>query len=253
MEVVQEVAVNRDLPSAQSDAVTAQGVRVNTYREQMVQNVMPTKHALADEGTYFTFANPTPGTGIAYGATAPPTGFSDTVPFFLFYNSNPIGGKRICLDYLKLLQFGGTAPATTTSVQATLKIDNNRGITSAASTYTLIAPSKANGASNLTPSLKLYVPTGAVATIPAVTTAARVIGRAQLKGGPTLLLDEYTLSFGAVDGVAGGGYLTTVAAYNTRMPAFELAPQEYGILHLWMPGAATNPFTFEFEGGGWER
>jgi hypothetical protein len=68
-----------------------------------------------------------------------------------------------------------------------------------------------------------------------------------LKGGPTLVLDEYTINFGCDDVPGGGGYLTTVADYQTRMGGLVLGPQQWGVVFLWFPGGATNPFTFEFE------
>jgi hypothetical protein len=248
------VKVSRALPAPVSaDGAVVGNPRASRYLEQLVQPVVLTKHVLADEGAYFLATNPTPGTAIAYGSAGTQAAFSDTVPFFLIKNNAALGGKRTYLDYLKLLE-SGTAPATTTSVQVAIKVDSaNRFPTSAASTFQAITPVNVNADDSTQPSTQLWVPNGAVATIPASSGSARLVARSQLKGGPTLSLDEYKLAFGVVDIASDGGYLTTVASYASRSAPIVIGPQEYAIIHLWFPGGATNPFSFEFELGLWER
>ena len=230
-----------------------QSIRAGRYNELFTLTPMPPKQLSADEGSYFAFTNPTPGTGVAYGSGGTQASFSDTVPFMLLFNNAAVGSSiRAFLDYIKLIQIGGTAPASTTSVQAAVKIDSSNRLNTAG-TLTTITGVNPNQDSSAQPVSKLYVPAGAVATIPAAGSSARLIGRAQLKGGPTLLLDEYNLNFGFDDIPSSGGYLTTVASYQTRMPPVVLGPQQWAVVHLWLPGGATNPFTFEFEVGVRER
>ena len=228
--------------------------RTTRYGALVTESIVPTKHVLSDEGSYFMATNPTPGTAIAYGSAGTQASFSDTVPFMIIKNGDTSSaiGKRLYIDYLKLIQIGGTAPATTTSVNAALKIDSkNRDPT--AGTLTSTIPQNMN-ADDATGSVsQILVPAGAVATIPAASSAARLVGRALLKGGPTLLLDEYTIQFGGADHPPQGGYLTTVSSYVTRMGPLVIGPQENAVLYLWFPGGATNPFSFEFELGLWER
>jgi len=96
-------------------------VRGGRYGEQYVLPLIPTKHLLADEGSYFIATNPTPGTALAYNIQA---AFSDTVPLFYVQNNdskaNPFG-KRLYLDYIKLICT--TAPASSTGVRFALKTD----------------------------------------------------------------------------------------------------------------------------------
>lgn len=230
-------------------------MRVGRYGDARTESIVPTKHVLADEGTYYVATNPTPGTGVAYGSGGTQTSFSDTVPFLIIQNTDTqtnSTNKRIYLDYIKIIQFSGTAPASTTSVQLAAKVDTALR-TNTAGTMTTITPVSVNCDMPSSPIGRLLCPAGAVATIPAASSAARIVGREQIKGGPTLLLDQYNLSFGCVDVATGGGYLTTVAAYNSRMAPVVLGAQQSLVLHLWLPAGATNPFTFEFEAGWWER
>src|SRR5712692_3293372 len=245
--------VQRNLPSPKVDGIVDSiPWRAGRYSERYVLSPMPTRQLLVDEGVYFAITNPTPGTKIDYGSAGTQASFSDTVPFMLVKNNDNPGGKRLFLDYVKVIQIGGTAPATTTSVQAAVKIDNvNRQNT--AGTLTQLTPVNANMGLIVGSISQWFVPAGAVATIPASSGSARLVGRAMLKGGPTLLLDEYTIMFGPQDVPPMGGYLTTVSSYITRMPPLALDPQQWAVIYLWLPGGATNPFSFEFEIGQWER
>ena len=253
-DIIQFFRTSKNLPPAQTDTNEI-AIRGTRYGEAIVQNVITTKQALCDEGSYFVTTNPTPGTPIAYGA-APPQSFSDTTPFIQIINTATPGdqnARRVFVDYIKLIQIGGTVPASSTSVGAALKLDQGFR-TPTAGTNTPYTPLCTNmDIATSQPVGKVIVPYGAVNTIPAASSAARLIGRAHLKGGPTLLLDEYNIVFGINDVPGTGGYLTTVAAYISRMPAFAIGPGQSATLHLWMPGAITNPFSYEFEIGHWER
>jgi len=106
----------RAVPSPQSDQkAPVTNVRGGRYGEQYVLPLIPTKHLLADEGSYFIATNPTPGTALAYNVQA---AFSDTVPLFYVQNNdskaNPFG-KRLYLDYIKLICT--TAPASSTGTR----------------------------------------------------------------------------------------------------------------------------------------
>jgi hypothetical protein len=220
------------------------------------QSLVPTKHVLADEGSYFVTTNPTPQTVLAYGAAGTQAAFSDTVPFMQLINTGNPGDPAaplVWFDYLKLIQIGGTAPATTTSVGFAIKVDNGFRAATAGTPVTATPVSPNMNLATAQPAARLVYFTGAVATIPAASAAARLVARGTLKGGPTLVLDEYTISAGAVDGTPMGGYLTAVAAYNTRVPPIGIGPGQSMTIHLFFPGGATNPFSYEFELGHWER
>lgn len=222
----------------------------------VVQSVVPTKHVLADEGSYFITTNPTPQSVLAYGSAGTQTSFSDTVPFMQIINTGTPGDLSapvIYPDYLKILQIGGTAPATTTSVGYAIKLDNGFRTATAGTPITALPVSANMNLASVAPAGRLVYFTGAVATIPAASAAARVVGRGQVKGGPTLVLDEYTIGFGLVDAPPSGGYLTTVSSYTTRSPAMGIGPGQSLTVYLFFPGGATNPFSYEFEFAHWER
>lgn len=255
MDIKTWLRTSRNISNAASQAESQenqQSLRSGKYNEQYVLNPYSLKNMSADEGSYFIATNPTMGTGVAYGSAGTQTSFSDTVPFMMLFNNAAAASNiRVFLDYIKLIQFSGTAPASTTSVQAAVKTSSVTRLNTAG-TLTTITPVSPNQDSSASANSRLYVPAGAVATIPA-DSAGRLIGRAQLKGGPTLLLDEYNINFGFDDMPSSGAYLTTVSSYQTRMGPVVLGPQQWAVIHLWLPGGATNPFTFEFEVGVRER
>lgn len=221
-----------------------------------VQSIVPTKQVLADEGSYFITTNPVPQSVLAYGSAGTQTAFSDTVPFMQIINTGNPGdpaAPTIFLDYLKLIQIGGTAPATTTSMGMAIKLDNGFRAATAGTPVTAVPVAANMNLATVSPAGRVVYFTGAVATIPAASTAARLIGRAQLKGGPVLVLDEYTVVFGINDAAPGQGYLTTVSQYSTRCPPFGIGPGQSATIHVFFPGGATNPFSYEFEMGHWER
>ena len=127
----------RAIPSPQADQkAPVTNVRGGRYGEQYVFSLVPTKHMLADEGTYFIATNVTPGTAQAYNIQA---AFSDTTPLLYIQNNdskaNPFA-KRMYLDYIKLIC--SIAPASSTGARfavktnpqlRTLSTNNTLGIT----------------------------------------------------------------------------------------------------------------------------
>src|SRR5438132_11523148 len=87
--------IARSLPTPLPDNTLPTIPRWGRYREQYVIPLIPNFSALADEGTYFTTTNATPGTSISYSITA---SFSDTAAMFTFRNGDAAGGKRLYLD-----------------------------------------------------------------------------------------------------------------------------------------------------------
>jgi hypothetical protein len=230
-------------------------LRAGRYGDLYMQNVVPTKHVLAEEGTYFALTNPTPGTAIAYGSGGTQATFSDTVPFMQILNTGNPGDPNapiVFMDYLKLIE-NGTTPASATTLHAVARLDNGFRTATGGTPTTNVPVSVNMNLATAQPASRIITFAGAVATIPASSAAMRQVGRAQLKGGPPLNLDEFTISFGLNDTPSGGGYLTAVAAYQTRMPPVAIGPGQSLTIHLWMLSAITNPFSYEFELGLWER
>lgn len=223
--------------------------------EAYVQVTLPIKQSLCEEGSYYVTTNPTPGTGIAYGSGGTQATFVDTVAFMRVINTadpSDFAAPTVFLDSLKLIQFG-TAPASTTSVQALVKLDNGFRLETGTAGVTNTPVCTNQRLSQSAAAARVITYAGAVTTIPTASAAARVVGRAMLKGGPTLNLDEYSISFGVNDSALGGGYLTTVASYASRMPPVAIGPGQSAVIHLWFVAGITNPFTYEFELGHWER
>jgi hypothetical protein len=247
--------VSRTKPQLQPPT-TKMPFRVAQDGVQAVQSLVPTKQVLADEGSYFVSTNPTPSSGLAYGSAGTQATFVDTVPFMQIINTGNPGDPNAPIvfpDYIKLLQIGGTAPASTTSIGVAMKLDNGFRTASAGTPATVVPVSSNMNLATAQPAHRLVYFTGAVATIPAASSAARLCARGMIKGGPTLLLDEYTMAFGLNDPPTQGGYLTTVAAYTTRVPPVAIGPGQSLTVYLWFIGGATNPFTYEFEATAWER
>src|SRR5688572_12871346 len=89
----------RNQPSLSAEA-TQQQIRVGSRGEPYVIPLTAGTYPLADEGSYFTGVNPTPGTGIIHALT---TAWSATAALFCLRNTDAEGAKRIYLDYVKLM------------------------------------------------------------------------------------------------------------------------------------------------------
>src|SRR5262245_37757490 len=98
-EVLVRGRVSEILPQCDIDGSReGEPVRIGRYNEQYALSLIPTKHLLASEGSYFVAGNPTPGTGIAMTIS---TAFSDTVAMFAIKNTDSRSNrasKRIYLD-----------------------------------------------------------------------------------------------------------------------------------------------------------
>ena len=238
---------------------TRAAARGSPFGEQYVQSVIPTKHVLAEEGSYFVVTTPVPGTAITYGSAGSQATFSDTVPFLQIANVGSASGSEldhnptptIWLDYLKIISTA--VPATTTGLQAAIVLDN--GARTATAGTPVIQPAKCSHMGlSLVPSVAAVTTfAGAVATIPASSQQSRIISRCQLQSGVITAGDEYTISAGVVDSVNSGTYGILVGTHMTRCPPFGIAAGQSATVHLWIPGATTSGFSYELEMGFWER
>jgi hypothetical protein len=236
--------VSRGLPPKSGDTLQ-RTARVNPYGELIVHTIIPDMNALADEGSYFTATNPTPGTAINYSITA---AFSDTAAMFSIFNRDGGSaiGKRIYLDYIRVIA-GATVPATATSGQYAVKLDQG-GIRQSAGT--LVVPANSN----------IDVGTASIAdvrytpTVAAASAAARLVDRGVMRSVIPVANDEWIFSFGSVEKAAG---ISLGGAVAQRMiipcPPLVIGPAEMGFLHVWFPGNATTAGQFEFAAGWWER
>lgn len=239
--------VNATLPGAQTES-TFNYTRTGRYGEQYVINPLGSKmHLLADEGTYFTFANATPGTAIA--GHAAPTDISTVVKafFHLRMEESVASGKRLYMDFLALQQTVAGAGATDALWAAEL----DTGVTRVTSGGTAITEVNPNMASSSTASVTMTA--GAVVTA-AATTSNREIGAGVLRSVVGVIGDTYTWDFGSSDKkttdmpMAG----TAVANIVVPMPPVILGPTDQFLLHLHAT-SQSGAHSYQIRGGFWIR
>jgi hypothetical protein len=249
---------SRNLPQPKPDNVESGPARLSKYDEQYSLSLIPTKHLIADEGSYFVAGNPTPGTGIAMTIS---TAFADTVAMFAIRNndnpSNP-ASKRIYLDYIRLILLG-TPPTGQVSRQFAFKRSKatDREPTTAANRTELKAVNVAGAAGRASIGRYLSYSAAAAMTVPASSNADEVVGRCSIPTGIGIAGDEYIVKFGTDAGESVQGLTAAKAVvpgrYVTHAAPLIIEPGEWLVVHEWCPTEATNGPTFEFEIGAWER
>lgn len=228
--------------------------RGTAYNEQVVQSMVPTMHPLAEEGSYYTVTNPTPGTGVAHALT---TAFSSTAALFSLFNSAPIGGPNVYLDYLRLIETA-TAPATSLSQDFLIQLDQALSRAPTAGNVALTAVNMNLGSANKG-FANWQAFNAAALTVPAQATATtKNASRIHIATGQVILGDENVILFGGVDKPGHGGGSTAVRAADTgrrvtNAPPIMCAPQTWLTIFRWGVGEATNVPSYEYEIGYWER
>jgi hypothetical protein len=213
----------------------------------MVIPMHSTRHALADEGSYFLATNATPGTPIA--ATTNITGYADTagaVGNFFYFRNADVGrtGKRMYLDYIKLMVVA--VPLSATSWQYAMVTDY--GTARYTSGGTAIVPVSPNGDIGTPSIIQMY--SGALTT--AVGISKRLVSRGTLRGVVPTTFDTYVIVFGSLEG--GGSAISAAASGRivSTGPPIIIGPAQNLTLAMWGAANAAAP-TFEFEIGWWER
>lgn len=230
-------------------SISQNGARSGRYGEQIVQNIIPGKQALADEGSYFVATNPTIGTGVA--TTTSITAFSDTTTCALFVlrnmdsSSNP-NAKRVYLDYMKLIT---TAIAASATIQRfAVKVQNT--IRTPTANNVAVVPVNVNQDDGTSSVCTLQAFNAGSLTIPASDASARTVGNSAV-GGLLVLGDEIVLGFGAVD-MAGAGTAATASRKVSVMPPIIIGPQQSATIYFWAVASAAAA-SFEYELAWWER
>lgn len=229
--------------SAAQDGVNAY-VRGDRRRHAFVNSIIPTKHLLSAEGSAWGVTTPTPGTAVTYALQ---TTFSDTVGFVAVRNIDPVGGRTVTIDKLRIITVA--VAATVTSVEWAVKIDNINRTPTAGFTTLSPANTRFGGAA---PAAQVFIPNAGSLTVPAASAAARLIGRGTLRSVIPVAKEVWSIFFGAVESV-GLSAGTTAGSYADHASAFTLNPGDTAMIHLWQPGAATTTPTFELEISGWDR
>lgn len=249
--------VFRQLPPPAAETDKDELIRQGRYREQYVLSTIPTKHILADEGSYFVAQNATTGTGVAHALV---TSFTNTAALFVIKNNDNAGNaraKRIYLDYMRLIQTA--APTAGVSLEFLVQLDS----ASRAATANNVASTPVNVNSDDT--------TGSVAaiqafnagslTVPAPVTGAttqRNVSRIRIPTGINVIGDEVVVQFGAVSQALATGPLTAIrAAQPCRFVAHGapvvIGPQQFCIIYRWSLTEATTAPSYEWELGWFER
>jgi hypothetical protein len=238
------MTVSRTLPAPRlPDGSAISNQRTNGYGDQLVVPIMEKMYPLADEGSYFVALNPTPGTGIA--GHAAPTTFDNTKPFILIKNVDAFGGKRMYLDYIKLVvTAAGTAGNTNF---ATHQLDGGAGYTSGGSQLTTVSPNIDMAPS----SIALIYAGAAVAT---AGTSPRTIASQNVRTVIPVVGDTYVFTFAnqlpAFVGLPIEG--TLICERAIHVPPVVIGPNEWYKLVLWRASQSAAA-SYEVEMGWWER
>lgn len=199
----------------------------------------------ADQGGYYTFTNPTVGTGIISGAV---TSQADTTPLLIVKNNNPVSSGVNCyLDFLKLVVSvvgtGHTIP------YASLKIDRSQTTTRYSSGGSTLTPQNSNAASaNASGNCQVYF--GAITA--AAAGSAALLASHRIKGAIEVVLDSFTFDFAAAEQQPQNGLVdnsTTISHGLFNFPPVILGPQQHALLHYW--GASMSVGTTFFVNGGY--
>ena len=246
----------RGLPSATPDQKSpVTNIRGGRYGEQYALSLVPTKHLLADEGTYFVATTPTPGTAVTYFTNA--NAYNDTTGamFYMQNNdskSNPLA-KRMYLDYIKIVCT--TLATASTGARFAIKVDPTvRSL--ATNNMTSAIPVSPNMDAAPQSLMGVYYQSATTATtLSASSASARVVANASM-GGITVVGDEYVLISGTTDSGAYAGLTAAEAVCPGRkvsvIPPIIVGPSSCLTVYVWFPGNTTAA-QYEFEMGWWER
>lgn len=245
------VEASRNLP-AQFDQ-TDIALRGGPYGELFTAPVLPEAQVSADEGTYWTVTNPTPGTGIA--TIAAQTTLADISPFILFKNNWQITDNNRRRIIAKFLRLTCTAPGTAgTQLRFASKVD---GVgTRYASGATLIAgnntigvatnqPQNANSDISWGSALQFY----AGPIVAAAASSPRLLDALTIRTTIPVIGDTYQIIFGDNESPATASIPATVSSFGLNVGPMVVGPQEWGAFHIWLPSqsaASSYEITFGY-------
>jgi len=238
---------NRGLPAPIAGDNIYGPARVSRYGELVTQPLAGSKlYTLADEGSYFTALNPTPGTGIV-GAAAP-VAFADTGALIFLRNSQS-SGQRVYLDYIELM----VTAAGTNGTSWNFVMRGDKGNSRYTSGGTQLTPVNTNMGSSRTPGLDRLQFGANVLT--AATSEVRTIHQGVARTVLKVIGDKYLFTFGnsspaPMSGIPLEG--TTQASIQIPCPPIVLDPGDTFALHEWAP-AQTVAAAYEVAIGLWVR
>lgn len=212
--------------------------------------IMSTKHGIADLGQFFVTTNPTPGTALAYQIQ---TSFLDTAPILYLQNNDVVGGKRVYVDYIKIV----VSVAAAAGVNAFYAITTDQAPRALSTDHrTALTPVNPNTGSVSTSILLVNGQSNATASAYAAAASPRVMARGSF-GGLTVVGDELIIDFGADDITPYSGLTAAQATCPGRKvsssPPLVLAPQTCATVALWFPSNSATGLSYELEIASWER
>ena len=236
--------VRRLRPTANGENFRGRDTRISPYGDRT--NYQLPRTALADEGSYYTCTNPTIDTTVAYGVLA---AFATTTPMFLISNTDPVGGRSIFLDYIKLRVT--IAPASATNWKYVVEMDN--------SIRTSTAPT--GGVSrtilNTNPLVSndfagtVWAFTGGTVLTVMAAANARIIAHGALAQSIPIVLDELVLQFGRDDSATVS--VTTVGRRLASAPPVVIPPGCSCAIHQYGLSNAITGMSAEYSIGMWQR
>lgn len=271
--VAPQLVVSTPVPQAVPDG-TEQRSRGDRYGNAFVRSLVPTKHVLAQQGSYWTSSMLPQATVLQLGLSA---AFSALAPAILITNTGQQGdsqAKRTFLDYIRFVV--SVAPTSGTSLwyasvtdskdRTPSTISNGSGGSGPGTPATATAYRSPIVCTNqdLSPTLvsACYFPLSTAAGAPPAAPAAgpnarTIVGNGLLRAQIPVALDTVTIQFGAVD-LPGQSLVTAAPAGASRIvephPAVVLGPGEWYLLYLWAPSNATAGLAFSgLEVGGWDE
>jgi hypothetical protein len=207
--IQQSVLVNRALPTAYADGSTpAVPPRVTRYVENYVQNVVPTKHALVDQGSYFVSGMLNGATSLQLGIYASYTSITSAIVFNNIDSpSNPLA-KRCFLDYIRFIIATAGTSGTNLLYQSTLDIGRVPTVSALGTPTTGTGYAAPANNTNMDLSTKAvgqpYFPQSTAAGVPMAVSAATanartIVGNGALRNTICVVNDEFRIAFGGVD------------------------------------------------------
>ena len=197
-------------------------------------------YGFADEGSYFSVLNTTPGTGIA--GHAAPSSADPTKPILWLFNG---GNLRVSLDLVAVRMTAIGAGASTTDFSVFVDTGATR-----VSGGTAMTPRNVNSDSTNESAVTAYIGPTVL-----VNASARHIAHRRVRSVVPVVEDQYVFSFGyggygLPAGVATSG--TNIAAIHVSFPAVSIGPGDSLIFVEW--GASqSGAHSFDFEVGYVER
>lgn len=203
------------------------------------------KNKLIDSGAQmYCINNPTPGTGVAYALSGT---YGSGSAMFTFQNASS-STKMFLPDHIRLT-LSGTAP-TANGGFFLMEVDSTAR--SATANIARQTPVNVSGLSSSTSSMAVVAFSAGALSVPAATSTARTVARGAIEWGQPIAGDEYVIDFGDSGDGGGTGFTTgarstTPGRFTTNGNAFIVAPGQYGVFHLWLPGISGSAPSFEYE------